>query len=137
MKKMVFIFFTLLYMTLSVTYGRPSSDFPTCVCSESEPERLMTLFLKTVQNNNTAEVRKFINDNYSPQFLTIPMEVHLKVISDLHKDFSHHVVLQKINKDNKIIVVIKSPVNKMKQLTLETHGSQPAKIFIIDIKNHD
>ena len=137
MKKIVLIIFILLHMTMPVIYSSPSLNSPLNTNVQSEPERLIILFLTTMQNNNVAEVRKFIKNNYSPQFLSMPMEIHLKVISDLHTDFSHYVIFQKIKKNNKIIVVIKSPINKMKQLTLETDGSRPAKIFNIDIKDPD
>jgi hypothetical protein len=100
-----------------------------------DPERLMTLFLKTMQNNNQEEVQQFIRENYSKKFLEIPMEIHVKVIDGLRKDFSRYIITQTTEKGNKITVIIKSPVNKMKQVTLETDGQTPAKIFIIDIKD--
>ncbi len=132
--KKIFLLITLLFATSSLTLGNHSNIYPSSAYIETEPERLMTLFLKAVQSNNAVEVKKFINENYSSKFLGLPIEVHLKVIADMHKDFSRHIVMQKTSNGNKTIVLIKSPVNKMRQITLETDGRQPAKIFIIDIK---
>lgn len=131
MTKVLIIIMTMLSVCLSNVYGSTSAvrAFP-----EPEPERLMNLFLKTIQSGNKEEALKFINENYSDQFKQLPIDVHLKVLNDLHRDFSKYIVERKTVKGNSITVIIKSPVNKQKQITIETDGKEPAKIFIINTK---
>jgi hypothetical protein len=113
----------------------PSFDVLTIAYQQgTEPERLMNLFLKAVQSDNENEVKKFINENYSTRFLEIPMTAHLNVINNLHKDFAHLIVAQTIRNGTMITVIIKSPVNKTKRITIETDQNIPAKILIIDLK---
>jgi hypothetical protein len=116
-------------------YAASFNVLPIACQQGTEPERLMNLFLKAVQSNNENEVKKFISENYSPRFLEIPMAAHLKVINDLHKDFAHLIVAQTIKNGTKITVIIKSPVNKTKRVTIEADQNIPAKILIIDLKD--
>lgn len=133
MKKILIVFLVLFCVKPASTNARTNHSF--AFYEVSEPERLMNLFLKTLQSNSEKEITDFITDNYSKRFLEIPINIHLKVINDLRKDFSRHIVTQTIKKDNKISVLIKSPTNKIKKVTVETDGKLPAKIFIIDIKD--
>jgi hypothetical protein len=134
-KVLIIIAFTVCIETLPL-YGTSS---PASVLShyyqQSEPERLMKLFLKAVQSDNDKEVKDFIIENYSKRFLEIPVTVHEKVINNLQKDFAHLIVTQTIKNDNKITATIKSPINKTKQITIETDKGNPAKILIVDVKD--
>jgi hypothetical protein len=100
----------------------------------SEPERLMTLFLDIVRTSDQSQIENFIKENYSEGFLRFPIEGHLKVINDLHKKFSSHSIIEKRVNGTSITVLIKSPVNKTKEITIETDGKKPSKITLINIR---
>ncbi len=128
------------FLLIACVFNRPlyAASFnvlPIAYQQGTEPERLMNLFLKAVESSNENEVKKFINENYSPRFLEIPLAAHLKAINNLHKDFAHLIVAQTIKNGTKITAIIKSPVNKTKRITIETDQSIPAKILIIDLKD--
>jgi hypothetical protein len=138
MKKILIICLALVcFKPGQVTYGK-NNVHAVYQDADSDPERLMELFLEIIRINDVTEVKKFINENYSDHFLKyIPMEIHLKVINDLHKDFSRYILIKTTNSADKSVSVIKSPVNKMKQITIQTDPKSPSKIFIIDVKNYE
>jgi hypothetical protein len=122
-------------MSAQFTYGK---KYVQVVYQDSDPERLMKLFLEVIRSNSETEIKKFINENYADHFRnSIPINIHLKVINDLHKDFSRYTLIKTTASGDKSIAVIKSPVNKMKQITIQTDANDPSKIFIIDVKNYE
>jgi hypothetical protein len=134
--KRIFILGMLVFLLgINPVYASKSLVYNVFAYNVSEPQRLMDLFLKILRDDNAADIKKFIQDNYSEKFLQIPMKVHLKVIRDLQRDFSRYTVTQTTEEGNKISIVIKSPVNKMKKITIEANGNKPVKIFIIDVKD--
>ncbi len=139
MKKILIISMTLFcFKPAQFTYSNNSAGVLPLVYQDSDPERLMNLFLEVIKSNSETEVKKFITENYSDHFQkNIPIDIHLKVIGDLHKDFARFVLVKTSNSSDKSIAVIKSPVNKMKQITIQTDAKTPSKIFIIDVKNYE
>jgi hypothetical protein len=139
MKKILIISLTLLcFKPSQFTYVSNNPGVLPAIYQDSDPERLMKLFLEVIKSNSETEVKKFINENYADHFLkNIPLEIHLKVINDLHKDFARYALVKTTNSGDKSIAVIKSPVNKMKQITIQTDAKNPSKIFIIDVKNYE
>jgi hypothetical protein len=135
MKKILILSLCIICLKCVDVQAARSNDRMAHYYQEPEPERLMKLFLKAVQGNDEKEVDQFINGNYSKRFLEIPLSAHQKVIGDLHRDFSHYIVSQTIKNYNKITVIIRSPVNKTKRITIETDGNVPGKILFVDIKD--
>jgi len=104
---------------------------------EAEVEKKLSAFLALLQNNGPEQDESFIKDNYADHLLKdIPMSAHLNILRDLRKNYHYHSVVEKNVTGNKVTIVIKSPVNKFQQITIETDPKSNNRIAGINVKNY-
>jgi len=103
---------------------------------ETPIQKITARFLKVIESKNETEGKKFVEENYSDFFLNhVPMNIHLKVMNDLQKDYYKSTVVSKTFTATKVVLVIRSAINnKQKQVSMETDPANPQKIFIVDVK---
>ena len=120
------IFCIILLLSIYSSYSQTPDD----------TKRLMTAFLQELREGNTKSDAQFVTQYYAAGFANnIPLKVHLKIIEDLRKDFSHFEIVSQNDASTRCTVIIKSPFNKKKQISIVADKEDHSKISFIDIKN--
>ncbi|HWP43003.1 MAG TPA: serine hydrolase domain-containing protein [Blastocatellia bacterium] len=98
--------FTLVYLICSIcaaAAARQSSQ------SEGAAERRAKEFARLIDSGNRAELREYAKENFAPDFLSIPMDRHLRFLSWVH-DFTRGVEFHSVQdaKPNEATVLLKA-----------------------------
>ncbi len=77
--KIVMLFSLLLFCTCTMSAQQPQSN-----PADSPALRRIHELIQFINTGNRTAAKEFIKDNYSPDFLKVPMNAHLEFISRLH-----------------------------------------------------
>ncbi len=116
-------------LTLSLLPALVMAQQPAPASSDNPAERRAIELARVISTGNRAEAQKYVTENYAPQFLKIPMERHLGIISQLY-DWSRGLEFHSVKetRPNVVVVNLKNKLSGWTVLALRVEPEAPNRI---------
>jgi hypothetical protein len=98
MKRLLFALSLALLSGLSMSTSSAQQPQPSSASADNAAVRRAKELAQVINAGKLAEARKYVQENYAPGFLNIPMDRHLNFIARLH-DRSRWLEFQRVQEE--------------------------------------